>query len=286
MNTPRPPIRAAATFRDVSYGVRRSRRLLIDTIRALSDFSDGLTVVGAHAVHVWVQDALGPVPMQATRDADVAVNPAFVTSDPKLLEVMGGIGVEPAFPDRPGVYGYAVDKELPFLGRATIDLIVPEAYAGPGRRAARIAGQKRAAGRATGLELAVWDRRRRTLAAIDGPAATVEAWVAGPAALLVAKSHKVHERLAQLATRPDRLRPKDSGDIALLMMVSQPNDVRDVMVSQSKEHPEIAAVVCDAARWLVDMYSDPAGVLRRQAADALADRFDYAQVAEAVSNRG
>ena len=105
MSTPQPPSRTAATLRGVAFGMQQSRRLLIDTLRALVGFDDGITVVGAHAVHVWVQDTFGPIPMQATRDADVAVNPVFVTPDPKLLELMGGIGVEPALPDRPGVYG-------------------------------------------------------------------------------------------------------------------------------------------------------------------------------------
>jgi hypothetical protein len=282
VNTPNPPVKAAASVRDVFFGVQQSRRLLIDTIRALSDFSDSLTVIGAHAVHVWVQETLGAMPMQATRDADVAVNPVFVTPDPKLLHIMGSIGVEPALPDRPGVYGYTIENQLPLPERTTIDLIVPETYAGPGRRAARIAGQSHAASRATGLELAVWDRHRRTLTAIDNPADTVGTWVAGPAALLVAKAHKVHERLAQLATRPDRLRPKDSGDIALLMMASQPETVATIMIEQSTEHPEITTVVSNAARWLVEMYSDPSGVPRRHAADALADRFDETQVAETI----
>ena len=280
MNT--PPPRTTATLRNLSFDVQRSRRLLIDTVRALGSFGDGITVIGAHAVHVWAQDTLGPIPMQATRDADVVINPVFVTPDPKLLDVMGGIGVKPALPDRPGVYGYVAEKDLPLAERTTIDLIVPEIYAGPGRRAARIAGQERAAGRATGLELAVWDRHLRTLAAVDHPDDTVEAWVAGPASLLVAKAHKVHERLTQLANRPDRLRPKDSGDIALLMMVSQPEAVSDVMAARSADHPEIVSVVAQAAQWLNGMYSDPSGIPRRHAADALADRFDDIQVADAI----
>jgi len=279
---PQPPQRRRANLRDLSYGVQSSRRLLIDTIRALAGFGDAITVVGAHAVHVWAQDMLGPVDMQATRDADVVVNPVFVTPDPKLLDIMEGIGVTPALPDRPGVYSYADESSLPLGERTTIDLIVPEAYAGSGRRAARIAGQQHAASRAVGLELAVWDRHRRTLTAIDDPTDTVEAWVAGPAALLVAKAHKVHERLEQVTTRPDRLRPKDSGDIGLLMMVSDPAEVKNTMTTQSAAHPEIASVVSQAAHWLIDMYSDRTFILRHHAADALADRFDVSQVDTAM----
>lgn len=210
------------------------------------------------------------------------MNPVFVTPDPKLLDIMESIGVTPALPDRPGVYGYSDESSLPLAERTTIDLIVPEAYAGTGRRAARIAGQQHAASRAVGLELAVWDRHRHTLTAIDDPTDQVKAWVAGPAALLVAKAHKVHERLEQVAARPDRLRPKDSGDIGLLMTVSDADDVATVMATQSRGHPEIEAVISQAAHWLVDMYGDPTSILRRHATDALADRFDASQVEAAM----
>jgi hypothetical protein len=178
--------------------------MLVDTLRALADFDEAITVVGAHAVHVWVQGAWGPIDMQATRDADLAVNPVFVAPDPKLLDLMEHIGTVPALPDRPGVYGYQAESGLPLAQRTTIDLIVPEAFAGPGRRAARIAGQQHSASRAVGLELAVWDRHSHTLTTFDEPGDEIEAWIAGPAALLVAKAHKVHERFLEVAAHRDR----------------------------------------------------------------------------------
>jgi len=280
--TPAITIRIPVSMLSARFGVAQSRRLLVDTIRTLAGFSDAITVIGAHAVHVWTQEAWGLVEMQATRDADLAVNPVFVAPDPKLLDLLGGLGLSPALPDRPGIYGYDEEAALPLPERTTIDLIVPEAYAGPGRRAARIVGQKSTASRAVGLELAIWDRHRRTLSALDEPAESVDAWIAGPAALLVAKAHKVHERLGQVDVRADRLRPKDSGDIALLMMVSKPDEVARAMVEQSTAHPEITEVVDDAARWLVEMYTDPSSLLRHHTVDALATRFDEDEVNEAV----
>ncbi|MDR0283462.1 MAG: hypothetical protein LBI33_01005 [Propionibacteriaceae bacterium] len=247
-------------------------------------FADAVTVIGAHAVHVWVQAAWGPVEMQATRDADIAVNPVFVAPDPKLMGLMSELGVVPALPDRPGVYGYQAEAGLSLAERVTIDLIVPEVYAGPGRRAARIDGQPSAASRARGVELAVWDRRRVLLAAMDDPADSTEAWVAGPAALLVAKAHKVHERFSQVNIRADRLRPKDSGDVALLMLVSDPAEVARVMAEHSVAHPEIAPTVSEGATWLVEMYTDPSGLLRRHAVDALAARLDESEVNDAVDH--
>ncbi|ACZ31890.1 hypothetical protein Xcel_2877 [Xylanimonas cellulosilytica DSM 15894] len=276
---PRRPLSQA----DARYGAARSRRLLLEAIAALDEFEAAITVVGAHAVHVWVQAAWGAIDMESTRDGDLAVNPVFVTPTPKLAELMQSIGTTPAMPERPGIYGYSDEAELPLAERTTVDLIVPEAYAGPGRRAARIAGQLAATSRAVGLELAVWDRHLVTLTTVDEPTVSLEAFVAGPAALVVAKAHKVHERFEQVAVRPDRLRPKDSGDVALLMMVSDGAQVAEVMVEQCAAHPEIRDAVASAAGYLVDLYADE-GIPRQHMTDALAARFDDAEVLSAVDS--
>ena len=267
-----------ASVGDARYGAANSRRLLIHTVRALGPFRDGITVIGAHAVHVWVEKAWGPTVMEATRDGDIVLDPVFVASDPKLLDLMAGAGLVPALEDRPGIYGFADETGLAWRQRTTVDLIVPEAYAGPGRRAARMLGQRHAASRAVGLELAVWDKTLMPLATIDEPAESVEVYVAGPAALLVAKTHKVHERLAGVLVRPDRLKPKDSGDVALLMMVCDPEETARIMVEAVAAHPEIRPVVSDAAAWMVEMYGGRECVVRRQAADALGSRFSEAEV--------
>lgn len=267
---------------DARYGAAASRRLLINTIKALQEFAQSATVVGAHAVHVWVEQAWGPIEMEATRDGDVVINPVFVAESPKLLDLMGRIGAAPALPDRPGVYGYVSESELPSAERITVDLIVPEAYAGPGRRAARIPGQGNAATRALGLELGVWDRHPTTLSTVDGPTDGTRAFVAGPAALLVAKAHKVHERLQQVITRPDRLRPKDSGDVALLMMVSSGEDAAETMSAHVQTRPEIRDAVTAGATYLLGLYDPPDSIARLQAADALAARFEDTEVFAAI----
>jgi hypothetical protein len=273
-----------STIVDVHYAAIRSRRLLIDAINALAPFKDAITVIGAHAVHIWAQKALGPIDMEATRDADVSINPLFVAETPKIIDSLRSISVDLALKDRPGVYGFTSETELPLEARTTFDILVPEAYAGAGRRAARIPGQKNAASRALGLELTMWDRHLMKLKAVDEPKAEVEAFVAGPAALLVSKAHKVHERLEQITRRPDRLRPKDSGDIALLMMVSDPAEVAKVMGEAAQEHPEISSVVNDAACWVTEMYSESqsTSITRQQAADSLAARLDEAEVFRAL----
>jgi len=268
----------------VRHGAARSRRMLIEAIKALSAFEEATTVIGAHAVHVWVQDAWGQIDIEATRDSDICINPTFVTEDPKIIEILTSIGIEPAHKDRPGIYGLATEADLPLRLRTTFDLLVPEVYAGGGRRAARIPGQKNTATRATGLELTVWDRHLLTLNTVDEPKDFVETYVAGPASLLVSKVHKVHERLEQRLARPERLRPKDSGDIALLMMVSDPEEVASAMHDNIKKHPEIARVVESAKQWIVELYGDrpTVPVTRQHAADSLAARFSENQVLEAI----
>ena len=274
------------TMPNMRFGVVMSRRLLVEAIRALDVFMEAITVIGAHAVHVWVQNAWGPIEMEATRDSDISINPVFVASDPKIIDLLRDIGVEPVLEDRPGVYGYTKESGLHFNTRTTFDLIVPEVYAGGGRRAARIPGQKNSASRAVGLELTLWDRHLLTLETFDKPFESVRTYIAGPASLLVAKAHKVHERLEQISTRPERLRPKDSGDIALLMMVSDPLEVSELMFQNVQNHPEVADVVKKAARWLVEMYGNTpdAPITRQQAADSLAARFDEADVFAAMDN--
>ena len=278
------------------HGAVRSRRLLVDTIKALGQFADSVTVVGAHAVHIRVADLLGRVRLQATRDADIAIRPSSVAERPSIAALMERAGLGRAHPDRPGIYGFLEESDLLWSERTTVDLIVPEAYAGPGRRAARIPGQKNAATRAVGLELGLWDRDLKRISTLDEPDESVQVYVAGTAALLTAKAHKVHERLDQFETRPDRLRAKDSADVALLMIASDAAEVVRVMVERSVEHPEIGSVVSAAMQWIPMMYGHSGGVTRDHAvlglgdfmtADEAADRIDLwlAAFAQAVAAR-
>ena len=79
----------------------------------------------------------------------------------------------------------------------TVDLLVPRALGGPGRRAARMGEShgKRTAMKAHGLEAAVVDNQLTVLGAlVPADSRSFEIRVAGPAALLVSKIHKVAER--------------------------------------------------------------------------------------------
>ncbi len=95
-----------------------------------------------------------------------------------------------------------------------VDLMVPEELAGIGGKTTRGARlpphDRRAMRRAAGLEAAVIDNAVHTVAALDpADARAFGVRVAGPAALIVAKMHKLLERLKQ----PNRLNDKDAHDI-------------------------------------------------------------------------
>jgi hypothetical protein len=93
--------------------------------------------------------------------------------------------------------------------------MVPEALAGPGSRGARLGPHgKRAARRAKGLEGALVDRARHTISSLDPPDQRhITLWVAGPGALLVAKVHKIAERVGQR----NRVSDKDALDVLRLL---------------------------------------------------------------------
>jgi hypothetical protein len=97
-----------------------------------------------------------------------------------------------------------------------VDLMVPEAVSGAGRRAARLPGHgKEVARKARGLEAALIDKSNAIIGALSGVGArTFTVAVAGPAALLVSKLHKMDERLAE--GKQDRLDDKDALDILRL----------------------------------------------------------------------
>lgn len=108
-----------------------------------------------------------------------------------------------------------------------VDLMVPEHLAGPGsRRGVRIPPHdKRSARRAAGLEAAIIDRSPMTVDSLDGDGRSAVINVAGSAALLVAKLHKLGERVGT----PDRLNDKDAHDIYRLLVATETHDIAETM---------------------------------------------------------
>ena len=104
-----------------------------------------------------------------------------------------------------------------------IDLIVPADMApSGGTRGARLPGHgKRAARKTSGMEAALVDNDIMLVEALNSEdRRSARLRVAGIAALLVAKTHKLIDRIE--AGRHDRLDDKDAADVVRLMQTSSP----------------------------------------------------------------
>jgi hypothetical protein len=207
-----------------------ARRALLDALVALKPHAAAVIIAGAQAVylHTGAGDlAVAPF----TTDADLALDPEELESDPLLEEAMRRAGF--ALHERgghvePGVW----ITEVRVAGEAflvPVDLIVPEAAAGAGRRGARLGVHgRRAAHRARGLEAALVDHAPIVIGALEPEdSRAMTANVAGPAALFVAKAHKLHDRVEE--AKPGRVLDKDAADVLRLMQATAPAAVGETM---------------------------------------------------------
>jgi hypothetical protein len=110
-----------------------ARRALLDALQALGEQRSAVVLVGAQAIYLHTGDAdLAVAPY--TTDGDVAIDPSRLRNDPKLAEALGGAGFSA---DTRYVGTWIMSRSLE--GRVIevkIDLMVPEAVGGPGRRGA------------------------------------------------------------------------------------------------------------------------------------------------------
>lgn len=217
----------------VSYplDVVRSRGLLLQVLDKLGAQKDSLVVIGAHAVIEQTQSIEDQELPESTRDSDVGVIPTLLLDLPNIEQEMRGLGLEPANPYRPGIWGLATESDLPQHQRLTIDLIAPDAVAGKGTRSADVGPHGKSVSRASGLELVLLDRQLMDVRSFGPGQRPVEAYVAGHAALMCAKVHKLNDRIIESQRNPERayrLKPKDANDMWRLMRTSKPGDVRRV----------------------------------------------------------
>jgi len=193
--------------------VVNARLGLLDALDALNEHLDALILVGAQAVYLHTGEAQIAI-AEYTTDGDIAINPDLLGSDPLIEIAMRSGGFEP-MEGAIGSWESARGVE--------VDLMVPTAVAGKGTKKSRgveVPPHARHAMRRTkGLEAALVDHSTMTIAAIDSgaDARSYNIEVAGPAALLVAKLHKVSERLG----RPDRSENKDAHDIYRILVAIQ-----------------------------------------------------------------
>lgn len=173
-----------------------ARRVLLDALEALGSHRKAIVLVGAQAVYLRVGEADLAV-AAFTTDGDLAIDPTLLASIPPLEKALMDAGFIPKTEDSVGVWITKQSTSLSPDTEVAVDLLVPESVSpGTGRRAARLPGHNpRVARIVKGLDGAVVDVEELHLAAIDvNDERVFDVRVAGPAALLVAKVHKINDR--------------------------------------------------------------------------------------------
>ncbi|MFC7624328.1 hypothetical protein [Microlunatus sp. GCM10028923] len=228
----------------------RARSAMLDALAALEAHRAAVIVIGAQAVYL--RTAAAPVALaEATKDSDLAVDPRELGEDPLIEEAMtrAGFYLNP-HTLQPG--SWLSPTGIP------VDLMVPEALAGSGgsqARGARIPPHsKKAARRAAGLEAALVDNSPMEVLALDpADARRYTIKVAGCGALLVAKLHKIGERVND--RNPDRLQDKDAHDIYRILIDTE-TDVLAESLEQLRVHEVSAAVTEIAIGLLQQLFGD------------------------------
>ena len=227
----------------------RARTVLLDALDALGAHRDAVVLVGAQAVYLHSGDG-DLVTAPTTTDADLALAPDGLAGRlPAVEEAMCAAGFVPGA--QPGIW----------LGRGhvAVDLLVPAAVSGPGRRGARLPPPhgKNAARKTFGLEPALVDNQPHVIQALDSEdPRQFSIKVAGPAALLVAKVVKISERQEQ----PGRLKPKDGLDVLRLLRATDADHIGTKLI-ELMANPLTNAIVGQALRDLATLAGAPDGLL-------------------------
>lgn len=240
-----------------------ARTTLLDALEALGEHRDAIVLIGAQAVYLHTGPA-GLSVAEYTTDADLAIHPELLSDSPLLEEAMRKANFELHATQ---VGRWVIKKSL--AGEEVevmADLLVPEALGGGGSRGARLGVHgKRAARKAKGLEAALIDNKVMKIESlVDKDSRTIEISVAGPTALLIAKMHKIGERIGD----GERAKNKDALDVLRLLRAVSPDVFSTTLRKLSKD--EVAGAVTREAIEIFDrLFRTQAGEGAQMAARAL-----------------
>lgn len=254
--------------------VALARAGLLDALDALRAHLDAVVIVGAQAIYLHTGSAQVAL-AEYTTDGDVALDPELLSSDPLIEEAMAAAQFAPD-PRQSAIGTWISPRGVP------IDLIVPDAVAGAGRRGVRVPPHdSKSMRRARGLEAALVDNSEMTIRALDlaSDSREFDVSVAGPAALLVAKLHKVHDRIAT----PTRSDNKDAHDIYRLLRAIE-TDVLVEAIERLRRNELSDQVTREALDYLVELFAQGPGAPGSQMAGFAEELVgDPASVSESVA---
>ena len=196
----------------------KARAGLLDALKALGPLRAAAVLVGAQGVYEYtreVDDHFAVAP--ATFDADLAFIPELLIDDPKIPEAMLEAGY--VLGDQPGIYRRDDNTQ--------VDLLVPQIVGGRRGRGADLGVHgSHSARQVRGLERALVSRRPLAIGSFSPEdQRSFEIQVAGPAALLVAKIHKLADRADEQGS--PRLNNKDAFDIYRLLLAIQARELAE-----------------------------------------------------------
>jgi hypothetical protein len=264
-----------------------ARRVLLDALDALAAQQDALILVGAQAVYLRTQDAGTDLVVAAyTSDGDLAVDLSGLADLPHLEEALraADFSLRRAHPRgiEPGVW-VRTTKVDGLVFEIPVDLLVPSSQlTGTRRSAAPPPHERSAARRIDGLDAALVDRSPMDLRSLEaGDLRVHQVAVAGPAALLASKAHKIEDRLAAAAAgRPDKLKGgKDAADVFRLMRTQDPEELGRRLAELS-EHRDVGPTVAAAVTYLDRRFRAPRAAGTELAARALSGAVPDNEVRE------
>lgn len=235
-----------------------ARIALLDALDALAAHRAAIIVVGAQAVYARTSTA-GITSAPFATDGDLALDITQLGDTPRIGELMEqahfrlkpnqtGNGIQPG--------QWQLDVRVDGTSYTPqVDLIVPAGSLAQGsRRGARLPSHgNTAAMRTPGLEAAVVDHDPVVFAGLgDGDDRRYQVKVAGPAALFVAKIHKIGDRLDDMS-RPGRQADKDALDVLRLVRTT-PTAVMADRLDSLRHDPRCADVVEGAIARLPAMF--------------------------------
>lgn len=226
-----------------------ARRVLLDALEALAEHRPAVILAGAQAIYVRTGAAdLDASVAPFTTDADLTLDPRVLGPNPRIEQAMQSAGFH--LTPEPGIWTASTivdgdEIEMP------VDLLVPATMIG-GRRSANLPDHgDNAARRTPGLEAAVADHTVVPIRSLEPKADNRELLVpvAGTAALLVAKAHKLQDRVdAYKPERSDRLKAKDAADVLRLMQAEDAERVGQRLAELARDETAGASVREGVAR--------------------------------------
>jgi len=251
-----------------------ARRVLLDALQALGEQQEAVILVGAQAIYLHTGEADLAV-AEYTTDGDIAIDPFALRPEPRLQESLTAAGFSQ---DLQEVGRWLTTRQLDVDPvTVKIDLLVPDAVGGPGRRAARIGEHgKRTARKARGLEAALLDWEWVEVGSLEGADdRRFDTKVAGPAALLVAKLHKIAERVDS----PGRAEDKDALDV-LRLLRAVPIETLAGGLRRLRGEELSAGVTGQASIFLRDLFGRPTSPGSEMASRAAAPLEDEDTIRE------